>query len=201
MGILVKAKPENYFRCADGSALGSVYELENKLCTMSYETFCHHVNPARNDFHNWIRDVFQNYELADELLRAKTPAEAAAIVRKHLRKELLAKEEIENAIKDVSSAKTKKTRAVFQAKPAKAASKRPRKPRLKPRPQQKKTRRAAKKKAGNTAAALRVAAAKNRKLNKNKRNNRKVKKDKRASKRPKKKVNKWLNWLKIAPEL
>lgn len=231
MNILEKARPENSFRCADGSLLGSVYELENKLCTMSSEAFYHHVNPVRNDFHNWVRDVFQDYELANELLSAKTPAEAAAIVRKHLRKALLAKEEIENAIKNVSTAKTKPARAAVKTKPAKAAPKQLKKPRLKskkrkPKPKSRKARlgpvgtsQLGKQKAVATAKA----ANKNKKLNKTNRNKkdkrksssgnsnysnkkhirrgRTKKRGKRAHKRIKKQVNKWLNWLKIVPEL
>ncbi len=211
MNILEKARPENCFRCADGSVLGSVYELENRLCTMSSETFYHHANQSRNDFHNWIRDVFQDYELANELLGARKPAQAAAIVRKHLRKALLAKEEIENAIQTITVARAK----AVKPRPAKAA---PKKPQPKKRPQQ--PRRKQRKKAKSTATATRTARAKNRKLNK-KRNtreygkkinirgrtkrshysSRRKKRGKSAHKRIKKQVNKWLNWLKIVPEL
>lgn len=186
MNLLEKARPENSFRCADGSLLGSVYELENRLCTMSSEAFYHHVNPVRNDFHNWVRDVFQDYELANELLGARTPAQAAAIVRKHLRKALLAKEEIENAIKTASTAKSKPaTRAAGVT-------------------QRKKQRKPKKRKKPKKAAATAKKAKKNRKLNKKhnkKRLNRVAAKKKKMRKRAKKQVNRWLNWLKIVPEL
>lgn len=217
MNILEKARPENSFRCADGSVISSVYELENRLCAMSSEAFHHHANPYRNDFHNWIRDVFQDYELANELLSAKTPTQAAATVRKHLRKALLAKEEIEDAIKTVSTAKTRPVKDAVNAKPAKAAPKRLKKPQLKPRSQRKKAGLVTKKKARGTAAVIKTATAKNRKLNK-KHNKKKLnrvaakkrkirnsrshyKRGKSARKRAKKQVNRWLNWLKIVPEL
>lgn len=173
MDILEKARPENCFRCADGAVLGSVYELENKLCTMGRETFYHHANQFRNDFHNWIKDVFRDYELANELLKAKTPAEAAATIRKHLRKALLAKDGIEGAIQTVR-------------KPAKAATKaakgKNRKLNKNNRNNRKKTRR---------------------RKNRSSRNNKSGYGQKRGRilhKRIKKQVNKWLNWLRIVPE-
>ncbi|MBI2176543.1 hypothetical protein HYU40_04345 [Candidatus Woesearchaeota archaeon] len=194
MNILEKAKLEDCFRCADGSVISSVYELENKLCAISSEAFYHHVNPVRNDFHNWIKDVFQDYELANELLGARTPAQAAAIIRKHLRKALLAKEEIENAIKTALTAKTKPIKAAVKAKPARTAAK---KLPLKPKPRQPRTQKRKKARRKSKAAARKkTTAGKNRKLNK-KRSTRKSS----AHNRAKKKVNRWLNWLKIVPEL
>lgn len=169
MNILEKAKPENSFRCADGSVISSVYELENRLCAMGSEAFNHHANPTRNDFHNWIRDVFQDYELANELLSAKTPAQAAATVRKHLRKALLAKEEIEDAIKAAATArKAKKNRKLIKKR--------------------------------NTQQHGRKINSRGR--TKSKYHGRSHKKrGKSARKRAKKQVNRWLNWLKIVPEL
>ena len=202
MNILERARPENSFHCADGAVIGSVYELENKLCTMSSHAFHHHTNQSRNDFHNWIRDVFHDHELASDILIAKNPAEAAAIVRKHLRKALLAKEEIENAIHSVSQVETKPIKA--KRKPAKATHKKL-SHKLKPQKQQKRRQK--------------KATAKNRKLNKklstrqhartaaknhSRKNTRRSpsKKDKStARKHIKKQVNKWLNWLKVIPEL
>ncbi len=233
MNILEKARPENCFRCADGSVLGSVYELESKLCAISSEAFYHHVNSYRNDFHNWIRDVFQDYELANELLGAKTPSEAAATVRKHLRKALLAKEEIENAIQTITVAKAKEVKPG----PAKAAPrKKQRKSKKKKGPRKavttvkvvKKNPNRSKAQVGSSRnsaiggmrnraghdlrlrspaeAGLAIGPSRrsdlgNRKLNKNSRSNRKKKRGKSAHKRTKKQVNRWLNWLKIVPEL
>ena len=210
MKILEKARLENAFHCADGAVLGSVYELENKLCTMSREVFHHHSNQTRNDFHNWARDVFHDYDLANDLLVAKTPAEAAAIVRKHLRKALLAKEEIEDAIQAVAIARTKSAKPAAKNKPAKAV---PKKLFHTLKPQKRRKRR--QKKARKTIAVIKLATPKNRKLNKKrstrqnsraaaKKHNRSSlnkKRGKAAHKRAKKKVNKWLNWLKIVPEL
>ncbi len=234
MNILEKARPENSFRCADGSVISSVYELENRLCTMGSEAFHHHANPTRNDFHNWIRDVFQDYELANELLSAKTPAQAAATVRKHLRKALLAKEEIEDAIKTVSTAKTKIIRAagiIQRKKPTPKSCKHksskarlcavasPASAGLRNRPLPMLNRAQPDLRLGKAAATAKKAK-KNRKLIK-KRNTqqhgRKInsrgrtkskhhgsshkKRGRSARKRAKKQVNRWLNWLKIVPEL
>ena len=115
MKILRPAKPEHFFYCADGTVLRSIHELEKKLRAISNETYSHHVNESKNDFHNWIRDVFQEHELANEILTAKTQAEAAAIVRKHLNKAMQASTEIENAIKNVLNARLKTLAAANRA--------------------------------------------------------------------------------------
>ncbi len=105
MDILENAKPENCFYCIDGSVLRNILELEQKLRTISNRVFYHHASQSRNDFRNWVRDVFHEHNLANELLKAKTPAEAAAAVRRHIRKTFLAEEEIESAIRKVVEAR------------------------------------------------------------------------------------------------
>ncbi len=105
MKILATAKPEHFFYCVDGSVIRGINELEKKLRTISNEAYSHHANESKNDFHNWIRDVFQEQELANDILTAKTQAEAAAIVRKHLSKAVQAPTEIENAINSVLHAR------------------------------------------------------------------------------------------------
>ena len=39
---------------------------------MDGATFFYHVNDNKNEFANWIRDVFGNQELADKLYQEKT---------------------------------------------------------------------------------------------------------------------------------
>src|SRR3989338_9924695 len=119
MKVLTTAKPEHFFYCVDGSVLRSINELEKKLRTLSKEAYRHHVNESKNDFHSWIKDVFQEHEMAREILTAKTQAEAAAIVRKHLSKAMQATAEIENAINSVLNANVI-TKAAAKSKSRKA---------------------------------------------------------------------------------
>ncbi len=199
MNILENAKPENRFYCADGTVLRNVQELGERLKAISVQAFYHHVTPSRNDFHNWIRDVYQDPALASELLKAKLPFEAAAIVRKHVAKAIRAKEEIETAI-----AKAQKTPAKISI-PADAKKKRRAKKRKTPHgrkaPRQKphlKNRKVNKKrnkmKIGKAAAKKTAASGKER-------DGHSRKKGRLSNKRVKNKVKGWLNWLKLVPEL
>lgn len=231
MGILENAKPENCFYCADGSVLHNISELRQKLKTISPQAFCHHVSQSKNDFHNWIRDVFQDYELANDILKAKTPAAAAATVDRHLKRALLAKEEIEKAISKIIKAQA---RAITSAPPAKAKPKSSKddwaqsqigirpiaqsaqrrlatesrlgKPKRKLKP--KKRRRPQKQRKLKHPQKIQRAEGKKKNARQNKKLNKKQNASKqkavgrsRAEKRGKKRVNMWLKWLKLVPEL
>ena len=239
MGMLENAKPENCFYCADGSVLHNLLELRQKLKTITPQAFYHHVSQSKNDFHNWVRDVFQDYELANDILKAKTPAAAAATVDRHIRRALLAEEEIEQAIRKIIKARAKAIASAPAAKIKPKSSKddwaqstesRLGKPKRKLKP--KKRRRLQKQ------LPQKVQKNKNtgkkRKLNKKSGNNKHHKGRKSSggnsnygnknriygrSKKPKslksdwaqspgrrlgrgkKRVNMWLKWLKLVPEL
>ena len=65
--------PENKeFHLQDGRVLKNVKELLEALQGMSDEVFNHHVNAERNDFANWVRDVFGAKPLATQMKRVKT---------------------------------------------------------------------------------------------------------------------------------
>ena len=61
------AKPEQYFILITGVPLKNIKELINSFETMNEWVFRHHVNEARNDFANWIKDVFNEKELSEEV--------------------------------------------------------------------------------------------------------------------------------------
>ena len=64
--ILEDTQPEFYFKLIDGSELKNLLELADALEKMSDDVFYYHANEAKNDFSNWIRDVFKQEELANE---------------------------------------------------------------------------------------------------------------------------------------
>ncbi|MBI2144799.1 hypothetical protein HYU18_00590 [Candidatus Woesearchaeota archaeon] len=133
--------------------------------------FHHKVHSLSNDFHSWIRNIYQDTELADEILKARTPAAAAAVIGKHVQNALAARQEIESAIARAQSQAIGSTtrKAVALRSASKIVAK------------------AVKRKA--------KTAAQKRKVNK------RTRKLKGAKRIRKKKVNRWLNWLKLAPEL
>lgn len=63
---------DKYFYAADGSVIKHLGELPDALRNMSPGTFHHHVNSERNDFYNWVHDVFNNKNLARKIKNIKT---------------------------------------------------------------------------------------------------------------------------------
>ena len=59
------------FWMADGTSVRNLKELDTALEGMREETFNHHVNDAKHDFSNWVRDVIQDQKLADNLANSK----------------------------------------------------------------------------------------------------------------------------------
>ena len=72
---LGEAPEECCFILNGGKKLKSVQELTEALETMSEDIFNHHVNNDKNDFATWIKDIFQEDELADELRKANSKIE------------------------------------------------------------------------------------------------------------------------------
>ncbi|MEM4259763.1 MAG: hypothetical protein QXG00_00845 [Candidatus Woesearchaeota archaeon] len=59
--------PEKYFYLCNGDVLRSIEELYDYVSIMPDFVFYHHVSKERNDFYNWIKDVFQDIGLANQI--------------------------------------------------------------------------------------------------------------------------------------
>lgn len=66
-------EPDKYFRLENGKVLRSLSELSQALDSMPRPIFDHHVTKDRNDFSNWIKDVFKGERLAKDISKTKTP--------------------------------------------------------------------------------------------------------------------------------
>ena len=86
MNIRQDVKPEHAFYCADGTVLKNLKELAGKLKTISPEVYAHHANAHRNDFHNWIKEVYGNAALARKMASAKSSLHAARTLENGLKK-------------------------------------------------------------------------------------------------------------------
>jgi hypothetical protein len=71
---------EKQFWCHNGQVLKSLSELESALRDMSDEVFRHHANESNNDFSNWVRDVFGDEKLSNDLRKSTTQTKAAQSV-------------------------------------------------------------------------------------------------------------------------
>ena len=87
--ILGEAPEEHHFVVADGKKLKNIIELADALETMSEEIFRHHVNEFKNDFGAWVKDVFYDHSLAEDIYRAKNRFETQIAILRRLVKELM----------------------------------------------------------------------------------------------------------------
>ena len=87
--VLGEAPFEQHFVVADGRKLKNIIELADALETMTEDIFSHHVNEAKNDFSSWVKDVFYDHSLAEDISRAKNKLETQIVVLRRLVKELL----------------------------------------------------------------------------------------------------------------
>jgi hypothetical protein len=78
--------PEKYFVLHSGICIRNIEELAHMLDTMSDADYSYHVNDAKNDFANWIRDVFNKPELADAIIPIKDRKESQIVLLKHVLK-------------------------------------------------------------------------------------------------------------------
>ena len=87
--ILGEAPVEQHFIVADGKKLKNIIELADALETMSEEIFRHHANEFKNDFSAWVKDVFYDHSLAEDISRAKNRLETQIAILRRLVKELM----------------------------------------------------------------------------------------------------------------
>ncbi|MCD6589689.1 hypothetical protein J7K74_00685 [Candidatus Woesearchaeota archaeon] len=71
---------EKWFYCVNGEVYRNVFELREALEKMDEATYKYHANNEKNDFAEWIRNVFHDSELADMLI-GKDRDEALRILR------------------------------------------------------------------------------------------------------------------------
>ncbi|MBR9693437.1 hypothetical protein GOV07_05965 [Candidatus Woesearchaeota archaeon] len=94
MNEKVLERKKEFFWLVNGTGVRSLRELADALPTLSEEEFSHHVTAEKNDFANWIRDLFDEYRLSELLRNTKTRAEfQSALYNQFAQKELLKKKE------------------------------------------------------------------------------------------------------------
>lgn len=87
--LFTEAHPSNHFFVSDGSVIKNVVELIDSLEKMHEDTYKFHANEEKNDFASWVKDVFGEHQLAENLKSAASKADAQLAVAKSLLKELL----------------------------------------------------------------------------------------------------------------
>ncbi len=88
----VQNVPEHqHFYFVNGHRVKNVKELAEVMDRIEQEVFDYHVTTDRNDFHNWVRHVFQDLELAEKLLGVTGPKHLQFTIYKHVADKALKK--------------------------------------------------------------------------------------------------------------
>ncbi|MBU3941555.1 MAG: hypothetical protein KKF74_01445 [Nanoarchaeota archaeon] len=82
--ILKDANSDHYFFVNDGTVLKNVLDLSKQIDKMADEVFRHHVNDMKNDFASWIKEIFKEEKLAEELLKTTDKDKTQLIILKHI---------------------------------------------------------------------------------------------------------------------
>ena len=83
--LLEIPRPELYFKMKDGGVIKTIPELKKTVGSMKEEVYSHHVNAHKNDFASWIKDVFGDNALAENVQSAKTKSGVEKELQKVLR--------------------------------------------------------------------------------------------------------------------
>ncbi len=83
---IVKCDAEKSFYVSDGSVYSTLAQLAKGLKKMHPDTYAYHANEQKNDFHNWVKDVFGEQKLAQKLLSAKDKVQSAKAVEAFLKR-------------------------------------------------------------------------------------------------------------------
>jgi hypothetical protein len=79
--VLSDTSGDKRFFCHDGCVSENLQQLADCLSNMSDDSYHHHVTPLKNDFGNWVRDVFGDDKLANDLTGSGNGAEASKVIK------------------------------------------------------------------------------------------------------------------------
>jgi hypothetical protein len=82
--VFKKAPEHHRFHLMSGPVLSHYIELADALAGMEEQVIKHHVTSERHDFANWIRDVFDDKELADIVMHLHSRQEIRLAIYQHL---------------------------------------------------------------------------------------------------------------------
>ena len=82
--FLLDVSPSNFFILSNGMKIKNPIELADSLRTMPNKVFEYHVNPHKNDFSNWIKDIIKDNKLADEIYKAESKNEMIKLIERRI---------------------------------------------------------------------------------------------------------------------
>jgi len=81
----LKTEGDKAFFMADGNVVYSIKDLPKMIERSDDNTFYHHVNSDRNDFANWINDVFSVSDLANTISGLTTKKDIVKALKSSLK--------------------------------------------------------------------------------------------------------------------
>lgn len=82
--ILGNVSPQYCLWVMNGAILKNLNEFARELDRMSNQVFRYHVSRERNDFSNWISEVYGDKKLAKDIKKAKTKKQAYRILKSRI---------------------------------------------------------------------------------------------------------------------
>ncbi len=83
--MLADAPDQRYFYIDKNRVLKNIYDLLDFFSVASQQEFERFVNREKNDFFNWLKDVFENERLAKAMYKARTPGEAKLYTQRNIK--------------------------------------------------------------------------------------------------------------------
>jgi hypothetical protein len=83
--ILKDVKEDHHFLLLGGKRLKNLHQLHQELESMEAHVYEHHVNSEKNDFQNWIKDVYQDEKLATALNKIKHRKQALEVIKSRIK--------------------------------------------------------------------------------------------------------------------
>lgn len=82
---LKDAPEDKKFWLCDGRTLKNMKDLEQALRTINENTYRYHANKSKNDFYRWIKDVFRERKLANEIKKSRNRTSAANKIKRRFK--------------------------------------------------------------------------------------------------------------------
>jgi len=82
--LYVEVSPDKYFVLCDGRKIKSAKELADVLQLITDDMFKYHVTDTKNDFSNWINDIFGEPELAKKIRAVRNRIETGLEIYRYI---------------------------------------------------------------------------------------------------------------------
>lgn len=87
--VFIEIPEDKFFILINGEKIKHYVELADKLEHLEQNVINHHITPYRHDFAKWIKDVFDEEELAEKISKVNEAEKIRSLIYKHIIKKYL----------------------------------------------------------------------------------------------------------------